>query len=321
MLLHSGCSTVQASTALSGDAADATSPLSAYLNVVYGLYLSPEERAARLLAQETRVADLTAQCMKAQGFDYVPYLGSFGGGGDGPDVHLDDRAWVTQHGYGIMDGLYLQPAPAAMLADPNMAHRATLSPAEQEAWDTALFDRRGYSSRDQSSLQTGQQEPYEWQRAGCMGSAQHQWEVENPTQSSDVMRAEFSPLFDAIDTFYATWDQDASHGPLPFDVAWVDCMTATGFPGYERQLDAFNQFQAQELEHASTNGFGPAETQEWKDREVALALADLDCRTSTNYQALRQKAQWAAEAQFVADHQQDLNALRARVEQGVSATP
>jgi hypothetical protein len=93
-------------------------------------------------------------------------------------------------------------------------------------------------------------------------------------------------------------------------------MTAAGFPGYERQTDAFTQFFAQRNDFASSNGFGPAETQEWKGKEVDLALADLDCRTSTNYQALRLKAQWAAETQFVADHKKDLDALRARVEQG-----
>jgi hypothetical protein len=44
-------------------------------------------------------------------------------------------------------------------------------------------------------------------------------------------------------------------------------------------------------------------------------VADLGCREKTDYRQQQLKIQFAAEEQFIADHKEELDALKARAEQ------
>ncbi len=51
------------------------------------------------------------------------------------------------------------------------------------------------------------------------------------------------------------------------------------------------------------------------EEEVELALADLGCREETDYRQKAQDIQFELEEQFIADHESELEALRAAAEQ------
>jgi hypothetical protein len=89
---------------------------------------------AGILARQSRVENAIRDCMKAQGFDYVPVdpvaqrAALFG------SSRLSDLDFAKQFGYGIST-LW---GHVSATADPNQRLRASLSPADRRAYDFAL---------------------------------------------------------------------------------------------------------------------------------------------------------------------------------------
>jgi hypothetical protein len=295
------------------------SRLSDYLGVAY--QVSADDALQAFDDQQRAAQDFIAQCMRDQGFDYtpIPTVTAFTGG----DFRPDDRDWVAQWGYGGID----HPKRAEQLAaaaqgpsDPNNDYVASLSPAELQEYNRALFGTATQPgtttvSSDGSTVATGDDMTYRWEDAGCYGAAEHDADQKNPERrlaTSD----DFKPLFDAIDRFNAA--------PIPgmadADAAWSSCMVGAGYPGLAVQSDARSNFYAATLNALSSgpdaNSPDSAAFRAAADVEVALAPADLDCRESTDYQAKQQAAQLAAEAAFVQDHLSDLKAFKTATEQG-----
>ena len=90
---------------------------------------------AGLMARESRAEDAIRDCMKSQGFDYVPVdpfaqraalLGS---------SRISDQDFLKQYGYGIST-LWGRGKPQA---DPNERLRATLGAADRRAYSRALW--------------------------------------------------------------------------------------------------------------------------------------------------------------------------------------
>jgi hypothetical protein len=89
---------------------------------------------AGILARQSRVENVIRDCMKAQGFDYVPVdpvaqrAALFG------SSRLNDQDFARQFGYGISTlwGHF------KATADPNQRLRLTMSPADRRAYDFAI---------------------------------------------------------------------------------------------------------------------------------------------------------------------------------------
>jgi hypothetical protein len=87
-----------------------------------------------ILARQSRVEAAIRDCMKQQGFDYVPVdpvaqrSALFG------SARLSDLDFAKQFGYGIST-LW---GKTSATADPNQRLRATMSPADRQAYDRAL---------------------------------------------------------------------------------------------------------------------------------------------------------------------------------------
>src|SRR4051812_31839004 len=87
-----------------------------------------------ILARQSRVEAAIRDCMKQQGFDYVPVdpiaqrSALFG------SARLSDQDFAKQFGYGIST-LW---GKSSATADPNQRMRSTLSPADRQAYDRAL---------------------------------------------------------------------------------------------------------------------------------------------------------------------------------------
>jgi hypothetical protein len=297
--------------------------LDAYLGGLYGTGLSEEEQFLAFVAQQNRIEDLKAQCMTDQGFDYVPYYSAGRTVADGASLfRQDDRAWVEEYGYGIIR----DPVAEAQQAegykepvDPNLAYRDSLSESELAAYNEA----EGGAPQEPAFDAAGNEiiPEYRWEDAGCVGWAQHEVEITDPANAP-----EFAPLFEAVAAFSANlyWDGEAF---ADIDAAWAACMADAGYPGLRQQRDAQTSFFADYTQPFMdswdiNSNLRPQQSDGWQalaEPEIVLALADLDCREATDYRNRYREIQFAAEEQFIADHQAEFDALRAAVEQGGSS--
>ncbi len=307
------------------------SPLQKYLAVVFNGGLSPdatpEEQQAYWAEQQRKTEELVAKCMTEQGFEYVP---------NNPQVEApipvdqgeekwrpDDRDWVEKYGYGAINnpwqeendpGANPMPEPTPQ-PDPNSEYYDSLSEAEQQAYQEALY---GKWEEPAPGEEPAPQDP---SKMGCYGAAQHEVNGESPWEQE-----ENKPIIDALQKFYESVQNLPELAKL--DADWAACMTEAGYPGFKKQWDAQNSIyelvnkyweNAPQGEGEQDPNFGTPKDPEYAkiaEQEIPLALADLGCREKTDYQQSQMRIQFAAEEQFIADHKEELDALKARAEQG-----
>ena len=90
---------------------------------------------AGIAERQSRVEAATGDCMKAQGFDYVPIDPLAQRAAVTGSARLSDEDFLNQFGYGIST-LYGRGSPQS---DPNERIRDTLSGADRAAYDRALW--------------------------------------------------------------------------------------------------------------------------------------------------------------------------------------
>ena len=303
-----GCASDQgAGAADSGKLTYEDSPLNEYLSAAYGEY--DEEQA---IADSKKIEETTAACMAAEGFDYVPVDQS-----QNMSFTADDQAdreteeWVAENGYGMNqspEDVAAQEEQAASYVDPNQDYVASLSEGEQTAYYEVLY---GSPQTDDMMNEDGSSE-YNWEDAGCAGSAQHDVNGESPSEDKA-----HKPLFDAITTFYEKLQKDPAVQEL--DGEWAACMADTGHPDFKAKQDAINA--ASELSNALYNndtGEAPSDEAlaEVREGEIEIALADFTCSEKVDYTDSMLTVQFKLEKQFVDDHKAELDAFAADYDQG-----
>jgi len=303
------------------------SPLTEYMNAVYGGDLSEEEQQQQFTEQLEEQEQLVAACMQDQGFEYTPDTSSSSfSTSDGTEWEPDDREWVSQYGYGAINyPSSEEPASPSEYVDPNGDYVATLSESEQTAFYEALYG----PTPTEEEMSADVSYEYDWTTAGCQGAAQHEVAGEDLSQSE-----EFKPLFDAMNRLYE--DMASSPEMAEVDAEWSACMEAAGHGGFATQADAqMSIYDAQNAlyedlstsEGSSTSEDGStsedtamagepdqAELDALGEQEVELALADLDCREETDYRDRAADITREIEQQFVDDHKTELDALKAAAE-------
>ncbi|MCM6762764.1 hypothetical protein NB037_10090 [Rathayibacter sp. ZW T2_19] len=295
-----------------GDAPQEASPLTEYLGALYGTDRSLEQQQEEFAEQERAREDLVAACMKEQGFDYTPNPQSAASVTTGSgEWEPEDREWVAQYGYGVVDfpGRDEPVEADEEYVDLNADYMASLSESERAAYQEALT---GPPVPEDQAGEDGSYE-YDWAASGCFGSAQHELDTRDPVRAS-----EHEPLMDALSEFYSS--QATAPGLVDLNAEWSSCMTDAGHPGFAVQFDARNSIVAEvsAFREASDEPIEDSDPklQKLAEKEIALALADLDCREKTDYRAEEKKVQVEQERRFIADHQAELDALKADVEQG-----
>ena len=304
------------------------SPLAQYLSSVVGgpgLDATKAEQQAFYDEQQRKVEEVTAKCMTEEGFEYAPGGSGSVTVGDAAKYRPDDRDWVAQYGYGMVT----YPGQEAMATaeptestDPNQAYVESLTEAEQAAYQEALYGKPVETDRDEN----GGTE-YTWEDAGCMGRAQHEVSGDSP-----FTEEAHKPLIEALTAFYTNLSADPGYEAV--DGEWTACMKEAGIDGFSKQpkaQDSINQLISEYYEQmnevpdktdpdaATDPAFGTMDDPEYAaiaQKEVPLALADLDCRVKTNYRDRQLRIQFALEEQFIADHRAELDALKADAEQG-----
>jgi hypothetical protein len=93
-----------------------------------------------ITARQSRVESAIRDCMKSQGFDYVPVDPSAQRAAITGSSRLSDADFIKQFGYGISTFW----GRGGAQADPNARIRASLPPADRRAYDRALWgENRG----------------------------------------------------------------------------------------------------------------------------------------------------------------------------------
>ncbi|WP_432547151.1 hypothetical protein [Kineococcus sp. SYSU DK004] len=298
-----------------GRAEERTSPLGAYFESFYGGELDEAAQQAEYEEQNRRTEELVAACMSEQGFEYQPNTASSSVTYSSDDEwDPESREWVAQYGYGMVtspSSEQAEEAPPEEWTDPNGDYVASLSESEQAAYYEALSGPAP-SEDDMAAMEDGSYE-WDWTKNGCYGAAQHEVVGDDPLQGE-----EFRGLMDEIGTFYegmTSWP-----GMAEVEAAWSDCMSAAGHPGLAAQGDAVNSVSEElnrlyespgpegEVDQAALDALG--------EREVEVALADLDCREETDYRDRVEEVTFEQEQRFVDDHRAELDAARAAAEQG-----
>ncbi|HEY0239069.1 MAG TPA: hypothetical protein VGC37_10495 [Friedmanniella sp.] len=253
------------------------SPLEPYVPLY--TFSADEQRAISAEADE-----LIAACMKDQGFDYdepyepdEPVLPSLDG--------LTAVQWAELYGYGVST----LAETASDQADAAVVERGA---AEQQAYDAALY---GTGSTDAVA--------YDWQQEGCMGAAYH----EASGGADELMRdARFAELFAAIDL--AREQAATSEQTTALDAEWSACLAEAGHPGIATPADAVARVRAGWLDAGGAVADDEVRA-DLRAEEIAVASADAACQDELDYPARADQIVWAAEADLVAERQDELTAL------------
>lgn len=314
------------------------SPLSTYMSAAYGTDLSVEEQQAKADEEAREIEELTAECMQAEGFEYVPNTQNSATVFTEDDGvwDPDSRKWVEQYGYGMFNDPYgEQPAPESeQQVDPNQEYVESLSESEQAAYSATLWGEQP-SEEEMNDPDFDWDGFYETADLGCSGEAS---EEVSGTDAWEELNAQFEPLLKQLDELYTSTQQ--SEEMVALDEKWSSCMADAGFAGYTTQADPANELSekqtafwdeqnaayeeidwetATEEEIAALDAQSdPSTTPEWKElaeQEIEIALADLECREKTDYRDESMRIQFALEEQFIADNKADLEAYRAAAEQ------
>jgi hypothetical protein len=303
-------------------AAEKESPLSAFFSAAYGGGLSQEEQEKKFAEDEREREELVAQCMTEEGFEYSPNVqsGSMSMSVGGDEWDPDSREWVAQYGYGMINFPgrdEMQSGGEGEYVDANADYVASLSESEQQAFNEALH---GPMPDPEDMPADGEPMEWDWTTAGCYGWA----ETERGTAEDPMATDEHKPLMDAMNTFYETMMSSPELSDI--EAAWSACMAEAGRPGFSAQSDAqtsineeMNAFYENSGAMAAPDETGmpdEAEMEALGEKEIELALVDLDCREETDYRQKQQDVQFKQEQQFVDDHQAELEAFRADLEQG-----
>lgn len=310
------------------EAPETTSPLSAYYQAIGG---SDEEGEAE--AQQREIEDIIAACMAEAGFSYLPLdpadNGSRSYSADDLDVPWGSREFAETYGYGVTTDPYGIEAQqeAEYLGevepwvDPNQEYVDAMSDSEREAYHETLNG----PARD---YQEGAVVEYDWTTAGCWGRATHEvYDRENPWTDPD-----HAALIEELNSLYEARERDPRVAEAL--ASWSSCMADAGYPGMTGEYDPENQIQqlSNEIGNAlwadllASGDYTTDEEfvsspayQRWvtemreriavvTEAEIAMAVADYDCRAEAGVGETRVAVQAELEQAFIDANQAELDA-------------
>lgn len=281
--------------------------------------LSAEEMAA----QERKVQESVVACMAAEGFEYRPWVMTAPSSTEYPDSTTRDFA--EKYGYGIST-FSIDPDPTVQPTDPNQAIVEAMSAAEREAYEAALYGAPVFASESGAAEPTAMPTP-DPEDLGCFGKAQQ--EIYGAGQ---VWSNEFDDLFNRMSELYEKVDDDPAVAQA-LD-RWRTCMADAGHPGLssvndpiQQISDRMNEFFTSapgaspapvptdatgELDEPGYTGPDPDDPAliQLRADEIALAVADFDCRQSSGYRAAFDAVSLTLQEQFVQDNRAELERYR-----------
>ena len=271
--------------------------------------------------QHNRMQEDIAACMNALGFEYTPVASEI----DvvtAVDLGLErgTREYAEEFGYGIStddQGYYAMTAATA--DDPNARYVAGLSAAARAEYEIAL--RGGELVGEEQAMPA-------WDERGCSGYAENRAYLlveATETMDPDTLWQEEERMRDAIllDDRLVSLHED-----------WSGCMADAGHPdlaipwdgdrrgdGYATIRAAFEEryLEIQLEQPASDDDVGGARSgvaalqvkSELDEREISMAVADVDCRASTGYDEVLREVQIERQAEYWELHRIEYEAYAA----------
>lgn len=273
------------------------------------------------LAQQRKMEDLTAACMRDAGFSYVPAPPE----GDGKSAFddafkLPPDKFAEQYGYGIST-LMLGKSDADT-DDPNTAIRNKLSEQAKKAYDKALNGKAGDGPIAVETGGEGKATSGKAADRGCRGKAAEQ--VFGKPKGSDPgqeMR-KFDSMFKDLEALRKRIETDQRVTEAA--QAWSDCMADARYPGLktpdaaqEKVMSRMNALQGvspssgnnSQTRPIEPKDIDPAQLAELKKYELAIAKTDYDCKQK-GYTKAYTDVQFALEREFVETHKTMLEQFR-----------
>lgn len=260
-------------------------------------YLGPGSDTVAEFVEWRKLAEArTAACMKQHGFEYFPEVPA------ASDIQMLDgpewgsREFVEKYGYGAWTEV-TNPAGAFSYAEPSSAegraYRSSLSPTAREEYDTAL---RGEVLSERAGTV---------HRAGG-GCADIGDDGLSPEQKYLVS------VRDEARDFLETLPLDPAFAEL--DAEWSECIAGQGMT-YRSPSQAQEAFMTEAMDyiengdHGGVDPFATPHAEERAGHERRVALADLECRETLDYDTRRTAIAHELQARYVAEHQADLDLL------------
>ena len=307
-----------------GDAAADEGPLSKYLAALWDGEDWNEESFEE---EQKKTEELKAACMADEGFDYTPAPASGGmvtlGGED--DLDWNSVEFAEQYGYGIASWPgddEMQAADEEAWEDPNQDYYMSLSESERAAYDEALYGPQPTEEEWAAMEESGEYQEYDWTTAGCSGKAMHEVQGED-SGAAAYEDPEFAELFAEMNGLYSTVYGDGTAESITDPRAreitskWAECLASSSRFTYDSPGTARNEVMnehSQLLGGDSGEAVEPdqAEIEKFKEREIAIAVADAKCREKSGYDDALTKLSLEIEQEFVDEYRPQLEALVAK---------
>lgn len=240
-------------------------------------------------------ASTTAVCMSRLGFEYYPDIPAVADIEEATGPEWGSREFAERYGY----GLWIEPDEMSggfgWAHSPNPEARAylsSLSATAREAYETAL---RGdiVSQKNGTTHREG----------GCAELAQ-----EGLTADDPFLRG----VREAAIEYFESLPGDPAFAQL--DAEWSECMAGEGLR-YRSPHEARESFMAsvqEYFEDGDHGGIEPLKTPhalERAEEEMRVALADLECRESLDYDRRHTVIAYERQADYIAEHRADLDLL------------
>ena len=256
-----------------------------------------------------------AACMAEQGFTYIPNTGRTTRVTITEGPVRGSREFAELYGFGLTAndgrgevGGGAMSSYSDMTYDPNEAVRAAMSEYELAAYLEALIGVLAQTLPDGTEFNIAD--------TGCSGAATLAWESPSP---------EFVALAAEVELFLASIYVHPMK--MALNAEWASCMASQGFPGLANPEQLFNDLNAewwivQDMDARAELSVdwdwaalpegppGPdaATIAAFREREFALALADVSCREEINFDPRSTVIDLELQEQFVAANVDELEA-------------
>jgi len=288
--------------------------------------IGPQESDEQQLANQRKIEDSTAACMKTAGFEYVAVPPEANPKSKFNDAfNLPKDKFAEQYGYGISTIDWSKMGKDEESKNPNTAIRDKLSPTAKKAYDKALNGDLGGGNGVIAVPADGK--PGKKMDNGCRGKAAESVYGKGDDKAFDFSK--YDSLFKDIDALRKRIDSDQR--VVDATAAWSDCLADAGHAGFkkvdeprQKVSDKLDELQGKKPGSESSPGTGKSVTitgppsfdkvdqqklADLRKFEIELAKADQGCKAKV-YDAPYKKAQFELEKEFVASHKTELEAYR-----------
>lgn len=249
-----GCGGGGGDRADGGGEDDGLDPISEFLS---GGDFDEEASQQQFLEQERERQTLVAECMAAQGFEYVPIEPGQGMGiSSYPGEGLSPAEFTEEYGYGMAtlfeEGI-VSPEDSEFV-DPNAETVEAMSETERLAWDTALYGSFEEQSPPLPAGDAGEERATEttvdeatvdesFYGGGCEGEA------------SEAVYAGQEDQFEEFDDLFEDYDERlrSDRRFVDAEAAWVSCMAEEGYDFAEVKDAANSVNERMEEVYSSTD--------------------------------------------------------------------